>query len=520
MKQFKTNRSFALVVTLCSVFAGGCSDDDSGDDDAGAPAARAGSGGTAGKGATGGVAAIAGNVGTSGSGGSAGSPPVAGSSGGSGNGSGGANTPGAGAGGAAAESARIRVLHLSPDAPGVDVFVNGGDDAAVEALEFPKGTPYLEVPAATYTFDVSPAGTSAQAAVLSIDDLSLAEGSSYTAVAYDELTSISALPLVDDYDGISGGEIRVRAVHVAAGVGEVDIWNVTDPGNPTPLYRDLDFGSAGDALDVPAGAYTLGIDTDDDASPDLTFQLPELAPGTLANLFAVADGSEVFLLAQLPDGATVRIDPSAPSAFIRVLHLSPDAPAVDVFVNQGDEPIVSDLAFPAGTGYLAVAADSYDIDVSPAGTGAGDSVLAIDGLALEAGTYYTAVALDEVADLSALPLVDDFAGLAAGSIRVRAIHAASAVGQVDLWNVPESAPATALWTDVDFGAAGAALDVPAGAYTIGVDVNDDASPDLTFELPALPAGTFVNVFATNDEEGRVFLLAQLRDGSTVRIDPE
>jgi hypothetical protein len=91
---------------------------------------------------------------------------------------------------------------------------------------------------------------------------------------------------------------------------------------------------------------------------------------------------------------------------------------------------------------------------------------------------------------------------------------------VDLWNVPVSGEPTALWTDVDFGGAGAALDLPAGAYTLGVDVDDDASPDLLFELPELPAGTFANVFAVNDEAGEVFLLVQLRDGSTARIDPE
>jgi len=158
--------------------------------------------------------------------------------------------------------------------------------------------------------------------------------------------------------------------------------------------------------------------------------------------------------------------------------------------------------------------------VAPAGTSADDAVLSVEGLELAADTYYTAVAFDELANVSALPLVDDYSGLAEGSIRVRAIHAAAAVGQVDLWHVPESAEATPLWTDVDFGVAGAALDIPAGSYTIGVDVDDDASPDLTFELPELPAGTFVNVFAVNDDAGDVFLLAQLQNGSTVRVDHE
>jgi len=496
------------IAVLTLGFAAACSDDDSdsADDDGGAGMAGAG-------GASGGRGGASNNAGRSGG-------PTAGTSPG-GMDSGGADGGGAGgAGGSGDETARVRVIHLSPDAPAVDVFVNGDTPAAVSDLEFPKGTPYLEVPAGTYDFDVAASGESPDDAVLSIADLALEAGESYTAVAFDELSSIQALALVDDYSALDPGDIRVRAIHTAAGVGEVDIWNITEPGDPTPLYEDVDFGDAGDAIDVPAGAYTVGIDVDDDAVPDLAFDLPALEGGTAVNLFAVADDGDVFLVAQLPDGTTTRIDPRGPTAYLRVLHLSPDAPAVDVYTDGGDEPIVADLEFPEGTPYLAIPADSYDIDVAPAGTSAEDSVLAVDGLALAADSFYTAVAIDNLADISALALTDDYAGLGEGEIRVRAIHAAPGVGQVDIWNLPASGAPASLWSNVDFGAAGAALDLEAGAYRIGIDVDNDATPDLTFALPDLEAGAFVNVFAVNDEDANVFLIAQLRDGTTARIDPE
>lgn len=498
---------FATGISTCAALAAfaltsACGDDDDGDNDT--P-----NGGVAGRPAAGAGGTSAGSGGSSGgaSAGRAGAP------------AGGSDAGGAG-GASGDETARVRVLHLAPDAPDVDVFVNDGEDPVVQELGFPDGTDYLEVPAGTYDFDVAASGGTADDAVLSIDDLALDSGASYTAVAFDELDSIQALALVDDYEGLEEGDIRVRAVHVATGVGEVDIWNITDPGAPAPLYEDVDFGAAGDSIDVPAGAYSVGIDVDDDAVPDLAFDLPEIPAGTLVNLFAVADDADVFLLAQLPDGSTVRIDARGPTAFLRVLHLSPDAPEVDVFVDDGASPLVSELAFPEGTPYLAVEAGTYDVDVAPSGTSADDSVLAVDGLALAADTYYTAVAINEVAALTALPLVDDYTELAAGNIRIRAIHAAPGVGEVDIWNIPETGAPAPLWTDVDFGAAGGALDVAAGAYTIGIDVDDDATPDLTFTLPELAAGSFVNVFATRDDSDDVFLLAQLRDGSTVRVDAD
>jgi hypothetical protein len=205
----------------------------------------------------------------------------------------------------------LRALHLSPDAPAVDIFLNQSAAPAVSNLSFPNGTVYLDVPEGTYDLDIAPAGGTYQDAVLSVSDLALDVGYSYTAVAYNTLNQISALALIDNYANLAAGNLRVRAIHTAAGVGEVDIWNVTDAQNPAPLYVDFEFAEIGAYLDLPAGAYSLGFDVDNDAIPDLVFTLPALPAGTVANVFAVADqGGTVFLLAQFADGTTARIDAS------------------------------------------------------------------------------------------------------------------------------------------------------------------------------------------------------------------
>jgi hypothetical protein len=209
--------------------------------------------------------------------------------------------------------ANLRAVHLSPDAPAVDIFLNEGKSAAVSDLVFGEGTGYLAVPEGTYRIDIAPEGASSAEAVLSVPGLELEKDRFYTAVAFDNLSSISALALVDDFDGLAMDNIRVRAVHAAAAVGQVDIWNVTDPANPAPLYVDVDFGVVGGYLDLPSAAYSLGFDVDNDAVPDLIFAIPALPAGTVANVFAVSDnGGAVYLLAQLPDGTLARIDP-APS---------------------------------------------------------------------------------------------------------------------------------------------------------------------------------------------------------------
>lgn len=205
-------------------------------------------------------------------------------------------------------SSSIRVLHLSADAPSVDVYVNGADKA-VSGLAFAEGTAFLEVPSGTYSFNIAPEGTSASSSVLDIEGISLESGESYTAVAFDEVSNLQALALLEDFSEVPSGQIRVRAIHVASGVGEVDIWNVPESGSPAPLYENVPFGAVGEYLELPAAAYTVGFDVNDDAVPDVMFELPALPEGAIANLFAVNDGS-VHLLAQLSDSTTVRIDPA------------------------------------------------------------------------------------------------------------------------------------------------------------------------------------------------------------------
>ena len=208
-----------------------------------------------------------------------------------------------------AQSTNIRVIHLTPDAPAVDVLVNESLRAVTD-LEFPDSTGYLNIDAGTYTFDVVPAGAGIESSVLTIPDLPLSADTYYTAVAYNSLSMISPMALVDDYADLAHGNIRLRAIHTAVGVGEVDIWLIPESGDPSPLWVDVPFSGVGNYIDVASAAYILGFDVDNDANPDVIFDVPQLPSGTVANVFAVTDASgALFLNAQMNDGTTARINP-------------------------------------------------------------------------------------------------------------------------------------------------------------------------------------------------------------------
>jgi hypothetical protein len=428
----------------------------------------------------------------------------------------------------APESARIRALHLAPNAPLVDVFVDAADDPAFSSLRFTRGSGYATLPAGTYDLDISPEGTTAADSVLSVAGAKLAEGISYTAVAYGSNDGLAAL-LIEDVTNSNSVGARIRAVHVAAGVGQVDLWALPTDGAPTPLAVDLDYGSSSPTLSVDAGAHIVGLDLDNDSSVDLSFQLPDLPQGANANVFAVTDAlGAPFLLVQLSSGVSLRADPiittvvpptTEENALVRALHLSPDAPNVDVFVNEGIRPAFTDIPFAAGTGYAELPANDYRFRVSAAGTSAAAAVLDANGVTLREGAAHTVVAFGNLTAINAIVLEDNFEDVAPGAIRIRAIHAAQGVGQVDIYAYGTDGSTNLIYDDVDFGVAGDYLDIPAAAYTLGLDLDDDGLPEVRFDVPALAAGTVANIFAVTDASGNAFLLAQLQDGNTLRIDP-
>jgi len=209
----------------------------------------------------------------------------------------------------------VRIVHLSPDAPDVDVWAEATIPIQ-EDLAFPTGTTYAEVPGGTYDIQIVAADGDPTMPAYEVEDLTLDNGVSYTAVAHGYLggspNPFAVAALVDDRDGISSSNFRVQVLHAAAATAfaQVDVWNVTDAQNPAPLIPDFDYG-ASVTTDLPTGQYTICLDVNDDAACDATFQLPDLPTG-FYNLYATNDNAgNPFLVAHTDEG-TVRLDPVTP----------------------------------------------------------------------------------------------------------------------------------------------------------------------------------------------------------------
>jgi hypothetical protein len=180
--------------------------------------------------------------------------------------------------------AQVRVVHLSPDAPAVDVAVNG--TVAVQGAAYLDATGYLPVPAGEARITVTPAG---QTSPVVIDaTVPLGADAYYTVAATGFLADIQPLVLVDDTS--SSGQAKVRFVHTSADAPAVDVAVMDGP----VLFGDVPFRGASQYGAVDGGTYDLevrvaGTDTVALPLPDV-----QLGGGTNYTAFAIgllADGS-------------------------------------------------------------------------------------------------------------------------------------------------------------------------------------------------------------------------------------
>ena len=154
---------------------------------------------------------------------------------------------------AAGQNAKFRAVHLSPDAPTVDIVVN---DVLrpFEDVSFGDVSEYATVPANLYNVKVTPAGAPAESAVLD-GPVNLFYGEQYTVVALDTLENIKPLVLVDDNSPLFFRQSRVRFVHASPNAPRVDIKVADGPF----LFQDVGFTEVGDYIVIPDGFYDLEV---------------------------------------------------------------------------------------------------------------------------------------------------------------------------------------------------------------------------------------------------------------------
>lgn len=177
------------------------------------------------------------------------------------------------------DKAQVMVIHASPDAPGVDLLVDG-TKVNSDPLVFPKNTGYLAVNAGTRRLQVNPSGS-----MTSVIDASpaLAANKAYSVFAANKVASIEAVVLTDDLTAPAASKAHVRFVHLAADAPAVDVAVGT---SATPLFSAKAFKQATDFTPVDAQTLTLTVKVSPMGATVLTVPDVKLDAGKIYTIFA------------------------------------------------------------------------------------------------------------------------------------------------------------------------------------------------------------------------------------------
>ncbi|MGD2170539.1 MAG: DUF4397 domain-containing protein [Gammaproteobacteria bacterium] len=334
----------------------------------------------------------------------------------------------------------IAVVHASPDAGTVDVYLTPpGTDVNTVGPNF--SFDYTDVvdagviPADNYRIQVTLAGDKNVVYDSGSVDLSTFGGEKLliAALSSENGTEAKASPIkllvANDIDQVqlvdADTEVGARVVHlspdagIAAG-GPVEVFATSTALGGTAEIIDAfeyadQFPGAGAYAGIPAGVYDFAVAPDGagvgGALPD-SLNAADLMTASEYTVIAAGNvsGSPAFdLLATADDNraivtqASVKVVHGAPAAGIVDVYVTPAGAftATEVEMGMAGDPLLDDFQFGEITPYVAVPPGDYDIRVVTNGGVGGTAAINVEGFTLPAGLVATAIARQPDGDGSA-----------------------------------------------------------------------------------------------------------------------
>lgn len=401
------------------------------------------------------------------------------------------------------DTASLRMIHASPDAPAVNVSLDAKTE--ITDLDYAASSGFKTVDTGNRDISVEAIIPGGNQDVITVPDFPLEKDQRYTIIAVDETASIEAYVADESSASPTANEVAIAVVHASPAAGAVDVY-VTAPGtdvtdvNVLPAFT-FDFKDpAVDAGALPATTYDISVTLAGTKTIAYNISGVDLSPFGGKKLLLVAistttdtnkTASPIKLLVATDDAQLVLLDEDT-TAGARVVHMSPDADAVaggpvEVFTDV-NSPIGQVELIPAFTytdivpgfdSYVGLPAGDYIFDVAVDGAGPG-TLYSSPVQTLSAGAEYTVIAAGLVAADPAFGLLvteDDRRSIITQA-SVKVVHGAPAAGTVNVFVTPagqfskddveNGLAGQPLLENFEFGQITDYVAVPPGSYDIRV----------------------------------------------------
>ncbi|MBN1286326.1 MAG: DUF4397 domain-containing protein [Anaerolineae bacterium] len=371
--------------------------------------------------------------------------------------------------------AQIRLVHASADAPALAIQIDGIELAA--ALTFGQATPYFIFAAGEHTVGVDGAP---------VATFTLEPDQSVTAVLSGGGDALALKTYKDDLTPLEMGSGRLVVIHAASQLDAIDLQ--TEGG--ATLVGGVGPGKASPKVDLPAGSYDLFLSaTDGDGSALPGSSELNVNSGTLYTI-VMLDGGSLTLT------SAVRAAEPENAAHLRLAHASPDAPRIDVYLD--DVKVFAGVTFGTATELVALPAGSYSVAFYPAGAEPSETVpVTAVALSLSAGEARVLMALGDFSEMTLVAFIENVTPPTPGMARLTVIHAVPDAGPVNF----AFADGTVLAQNVEFGGQAPSVELPPARYELLAADPDTGDTLLELSRVQLDAGNTYTVVVVPPSQG-------------------
>ena len=184
----------------------------------------------------------------------------------------------------------------------------------------------------------------------------------------------------------------VRFLHAVPEGEEVDIYI-----NNVPFYKGLEFTEFSPYVYVPQGNYTVTIYLEDTLENPIVNEKIDVNVNELVTIAITGESGDIKLLSIVEETEVV----SGSNAKVRVVHLSPNAPAVNIVADN--QELFANVKYRDVTPYIAIPAKEYTVNVEEART---NRIMRQNQVTINPGRIYTFYAVGNIPNAQILQSLD------------------------------------------------------------------------------------------------------------------
>ncbi len=187
----------------------------------------------------------------------------------------------------------------------------------------------------------------------------------------------------------------------------------------------------------------------------------------LAAVAVTVGGAAVAAPASAAPNSPTTLSRTAPTGWLRVAHLAPGVPLVDIYLSSLDGSTkiqIKKAGYGSLTAYQSLKPGVYGVAMRLAGSSATSTPAVTWSVDVKAGAAYTVAAIGKPGQLANRLLTDDLTPPAAGKARIRLIQGAPSAQSVTV----SAVQGPVLAQNVPYGATTGYADVPQGRWALKI----------------------------------------------------